>query len=757
MFETLKEGIQELRAIHIGKRANKAMQRDDYRKGVALFRKALNIMEDTFGEIPQTVVYVWNLAEALEYCGHYEEAEHYFRRALSFVEDHPGQAFISKVEVLNKLHFVLDQQEKTLEAEQLKGLGSDVDQSEYERLTTYYYLHGTPDKAASLLKYFFNLSNEFAEIYKQGRDNPSTFFFSRIAYGHPSIYREYESLFRISSHKERVFILYVLELGDDDGITTFLKSIVDDHEYISEKFLIKSILDKGGNKKLDPLSVVPHTGHDLDLLWVEYIVTGNTEAVSRIIQVLDRPDIIRKKLEEWLKKPLILGFIANRYRRSVILEKVNEPIKVIRAITDKPWTTNGIQCDLDKSKVITFEDLDCLCALSQVEAREQADFQHILDAFPFYLDKDEIGLIVTKAAAKWSLCSNAKIHQPVLDTCISELTKYKGRSKLSLLHVVIEAEEKSYKWLQALPHIQEFLEVEPSNLEMRGYLEIALREEKYSLLENSTFSEKIEKLDKDESAVSDPEVVNGVIETIANSRSYRSVMTLKDFYFSDPSIKDNEVMKWKFEFCQPHLFRAVQDCYIANWPEGFLDEWITMGNFEFSQLGPWSAQETERHREEVESIFPVEILSDVLSDDAIEKKIYKSSLEEAFIIECRLSFNDLYGQWEMRHFIFELINAMTHLIAYINEDQIQFIYQPIYTENDPKVSIFRYANSRIMRENFSCTLNLLVEKKTMLVQKSELHLMGKADTGQHIELLLEQIFGDYNTEITISEPDQTVN
>src|SRR3954451_9232591 len=44
----------------------------------------------------------------------------------------------------------------------------------------------------------------------------------------------------------------------------------------------------------------PPMPDEMDLLWVEFFVTGNLAPLSRIIGVLDEPDVVRTKLTHWL-------------------------------------------------------------------------------------------------------------------------------------------------------------------------------------------------------------------------------------------------------------------------------------------------------------------------------------------------------------------------------------------------------------------------------------------------------------------------
>ncbi len=88
------EGLQELRALWLGRRARAAVDRGDLQNAERLNRKAVAVMERALGEVEQTAVYVFNLAEVLAAQERFVEAEKHYRRGLAMDEadlgrDHP--------------------------------------------------------------------------------------------------------------------------------------------------------------------------------------------------------------------------------------------------------------------------------------------------------------------------------------------------------------------------------------------------------------------------------------------------------------------------------------------------------------------------------------------------------------------------------------------------------------------------------------------------------------------------------------------
>ncbi len=49
----------------------------------------------------------------------------------------------------------------------------------------------------------------------------------------------------------------------------------------------------------------------MDLLWVEFFITGNLAPVPRVVGVLDEPDVVRAQLTAWLRETGT-GFFGRR-------------------------------------------------------------------------------------------------------------------------------------------------------------------------------------------------------------------------------------------------------------------------------------------------------------------------------------------------------------------------------------------------------------------------------------------------------------
>jgi len=183
----------------------------------------------------------------------------------------------------------------------------------------------------------------------------------------------------LAYHKGRIFILELLALSGDEKTREFLLSRLNEGEYSAERSEIKQLLERDFPIKINALERNIQDSGDLDLLWTEFLVTGNRQAIVRIIEVLERPDRIREKFQGWLKsKPSFSFLFGTEKRRKRVLDKLQNRIKQIRSFTPRPWNSAGIVCDVGQGEIITAEDLDCLCSLEQLKPRSKENFQEII-------------------------------------------------------------------------------------------------------------------------------------------------------------------------------------------------------------------------------------------------------------------------------------------------------------------------------------------------------------------------------------------
>ncbi len=147
----------------------------------------------------------------------------------------------------------------------------------------------------------------------------------------------------------------------------------------------------------------------MDLLWAEFFVTGNTEAVDRIVSILDREDNFRAKLVQWLQTQL------NTPTQERIFEDYQDRFE--------NW---GFPIDYDTGTID--EPLDSDFSV----ARLMKDGKLKVDELPFELTTEDCTQMAMKSAAVWSLRNVAEDDPKVAAICV-EAAVAEGRAASTLL------------------------------------------------------------------------------------------------------------------------------------------------------------------------------------------------------------------------------------------------------------------------------------------------------------------------------------
>ena len=166
--------------------------------------------------------------------------------------------------------------------------------------------------------------------------------------------------------------------------------------------------------------------------------------------MLERPDHVRGKLEDWLHATVhtrprwAFSTFAAVFRRFVIR---------------RLWKKASILCDGDRQEVLSPQDLDCHMMMTGWDLdRERA--VRLAKLLPFSLYEEEAYLGV-KAAARWSLVSHAHTYPIIFELCESEAAKRNGRCRTLLLEIV--AKESAQDDLgKAFGALQESLTLDPA-------------------------------------------------------------------------------------------------------------------------------------------------------------------------------------------------------------------------------------------------------------------------------------------------------
>jgi len=150
----------------------------------------------------------------------------------------------------------------------------------------------------------------------------------------------------------------------------------------------------------------------LDLLWGEFIDSGNLDAVRRIVSVLDWEDLVRNRLQCWLSeiRPEMWAEMPYKdYQRLLI--RCDFPIDYDRRSIDGPFDLDIYAARLALGHKLKFAEL------------------------PIALSPKELVRLGMKSAALWSLSSMAEQYDSVAVICDQESKKPGGAARIYLPNV----------------------------------------------------------------------------------------------------------------------------------------------------------------------------------------------------------------------------------------------------------------------------------------------------------------------------------
>ena len=241
--------------------------------------------------------------------------------------------------------------------------------------------------------------------------NVCWFLFARLAQLNPFLVREYDQLFEVQPSP--VLVMILAQCGDDET-----KAMLARHRTQTPACaeMIEWAMENWNPGFIRPLERKPESNAELDLLWCEYRVTRDLAAVRHIIDVLEWPDEIRRRLEDWL---------------------IRASADEAREWAAKLFHESSVLCDADSREVLSRQDLDYVFLMEGLNmSKERVD--RLPELLPFAFSKDELAAspALVKVAACWSLASHASQFPEIHELCRNELRTRSGRCRLTILQIL---------------------------------------------------------------------------------------------------------------------------------------------------------------------------------------------------------------------------------------------------------------------------------------------------------------------------------
>ncbi len=301
----------------------------------------------------------------------------------------------------------------------IAGAGAEIKtDAEFNNFTSFYYLNPRPNQVPQALKYFI-----YSSVFREGVKNngpmieAAAYFFGRACQLEPYLLKQYQQIFQESDELGKLFLISTFGVYRDKQVELFLQeSQKDAPEDLKQK--IAAVLAAPPLGRTSALQGVMRY-QDLNFLWMEFFLTGQKEPISRIIDVMNWEDVLRVKVNLWLKQK------RGKKEKEKFVELLRSDLRI------------GL--DLDKPDFGFSSDLDCVYGTTELALHAQ-DKNMIsygeASGKKLGLNAEDKLYMATKGTAMWALYSNSKQHPRVLQYCREELASRKDKSVADLKIVV---------------------------------------------------------------------------------------------------------------------------------------------------------------------------------------------------------------------------------------------------------------------------------------------------------------------------------
>ncbi len=251
-------------------------------------------------------------------------------------------------------------------------------------------------------------------------------------------------------------------------------------------------------------------------------------------------------------------------------------------------------------------------------------------------------------------------------------------------------------------------------------------------------------------------IIGKVVSFLEQGKEYRSQLILRDLQCEELEEYQHEVIKWGFDFVSPDLFNITQFTRLENFPTGASDHWISIGKNTFITLLT-AAVKTERGdpRTQIEKFLKIDKYYDAINElnkSSINVKQINSNA--LYFIEADLPRSFMLGNWPISEFRRHLSHSIYHVFGMTNpgESEIEFMSVPTVSESVKPHSIGVNPDLDISQEDMSVKMRLWVDAADYSIVKAQIEVAGYLENGNRTSLLIEQVFSDFNSNMTILSP-----
>lgn len=161
--------------------------------------------------------------------------------------------------------------------------------------------------------------------------------------------------------------------------------------------------------------------------------------------------------------------------------------------------------------------------------------------------------------------------------------------------------------------------------------------------------------------------------------------------------------EWKIDFVRPDRYHVLQVMWEKQWPDGVVDEWISVGGEEYQNVAGWVLF-PQPNKENTNRILSIEKFLKILrSAEPTSPGVYRYQKNIYLLLECNN----------------------------VNASEISFA---------------------LGMQSPSCRACLWIDLDTCLLAKGEITVAGQGEDGSKINMEFQQAFTDYNEGFVIIAP-----
>lgn len=454
-------------------------------------------------------------------------------------------------------------------------------QLKYNQLIHNFYRDPKPEMVPPILKELLESDVvRYGQVFLDNSHHLYAYTFGRLAMEEESLVPLYREIFKTSSLYARRLMTEVFQICGDSDTRAFLIEAAQDPENAAVKEDIALALSGGIPLKYSPLNYPIFTQQDLDLHWVEFFVSGSTAALARILDVLDRPDVLRERATAFFAGD------ASEEDKLLAVQLFDEIL--------------GIKVDETTYDIADKQDLGGVIATraqtSPVTPEKVQQMQDLLG-----LTDIDLLSISAKGAAIWSVQSNARLHRNVFEFCEQQIGNHGEQAQLVLREIAARAYFQLEEFDKAKDQLMELIAMNPDRYEMNSFLaevnlaqgdiDEAKRQLDYIARRDEDLADVLRRRIQREEAASlskDSTASAGAVEDVAtyvsslrqrakNVSSYRSYAAI---------VTDSiNVMEWDYDYVAPDRFSVEQ--LVMSRGQRVLNKWMSIEDELYVYMGVW--------------------------------------------------------------------------------------------------------------------------------------------------------------------------